>query len=628
MPRRVVVALFVLAATVAAWGGAGAADPAATATRVVGDDVVDTPVEVHGAHDGQHGPSEGHLPGSRRNVELLGRANIAGAAPGRVADVSAFGNYAYLAVRDPEGCSDAGVSVVDIFDPRGPEEVRFIDATEGSQPGEGSQVVNLATPAFTGQVLVFNNELCRLGGDGGVSLWDVTDPLNPVVLTAHAGDDTPPGLASRLHQIHSAFAWQAGDRAFVVLVDNEEEADVDILEITDPRRPVLVSETDLDAFNVLQPDVLGQESFLHDMVVQRVRGRWTMVASYWDGGYVLLDVEDPANPTYIADTTFPNPDTLTGLPGAEGNAHQAEFAANGNYIIAADEDFSPYRISPFEITSGPNAGPLPAGEFGFTVPIRTYPGSQVAGPTIYGGLGCPGSEAIPPASTLAVEPGQQRVVVLLRGGCFFSEKVEEAQQAGYDAVVIANHHAGAAGGEAADAYTCGVAGHVFTPTIGGVCVGHRAFHLLFATTPSYTGDDAPPVGTVGAPIRARSVFDGWGYVRLLDGRTLAEIDAYAIPESLDPAFAFGFGDLSVHEVAVDPANNGLAYLSYYSGGLRVVRYGPRGLQEVGHYVDPAGNNFWGVEVHRVSRPGFRLPVTLILASDRDSGLWIFRYTGG
>jgi hypothetical protein len=32
--------------------------------------------------------------------------------------------------------------------------------------------------------------------------------------------------------------------------------------------------------------------------------------------------------------------------------------------------------------------------------------------------------------------------VLLRGTCFFSEKVEAAQVAGYDAVLIANHHAG------------------------------------------------------------------------------------------------------------------------------------------------------------------------------------------
>ncbi len=96
---------------------------------------------------------------------------------------------------------------------------------------------------------------------------------------------------------------------------------------------------------------------------------------------------------------------------------------------------------------------------------------------------------------------------------------------------------------------------------------------------------------------------------------------------MDPAFAEGFGDLSVHEVAVDPQDPSLAYLSYYSGGLRAIQIQCANeadtstceLVEVGGYLDPAGNNFWGVETF-VGDDGF----TYILASDRDSGLWIFR----
>jgi hypothetical protein len=107
---------------------------------------------------------------------------------------------------------------------------------------------------------------------------------------------------------------------------------------------------------------------------------------------------------------------------------------------------------------------------------------------------------------------------------------------------------------------------------------------------------------------------------------MEEIDAYAIDEAMDPAFASGFGVLSVHEVAVDPFRPRVAYLSYYAGGLRVIRYGPTGIEEVGHYIHEEGNDFWGVEVHRLPQrvKGIR---KLILASDRDSGLWIFRYTG-
>ena len=604
--------------------------------RSTTDQLIDTPMDVDVAKDDQHGAEGGHLPGSRDDVKLLGRADIEGAAPGRVADVAAFGNFAYLTVRDPQGCSDAGVAIMDISKPRKPAQVGFIESTEGSFPGEGAQVVDLDTESFTGQVLVFNNEICALGGEGGFSLWDVTDPANPVVLTAHGGDNDPGGFVSEFNQIHSSFAWQAGDQAYVVIVDNEEFTDVDIFEITDPTNAVFISELDLNDFDVAQDELLNngnfQGSFLHDMVVKEINGKWTMLLSYWDGGWVLLDVDDPANPVFIDDSEYPYPDSLIPeVPFPEGNAHQAEFSPNGKFIIGTDEDFSPYRLKAFNVTSGPNAGSFPGGEFGFTVPIATYPDEEINGPTIYGGRACPSNEdygeqpPVPDASTLDVEPGEERILVVLRGLCFFSEKIEVAQEAGYDAVVIANHHAGSGFGENPDASLCGGQGHDFTPEIAAACTGHRAFHLLFNTTPGYEGpdDDAPPIGTLGEDIQASALFDGWGYVRLLDRNSLEEIDAYAIDEALDPDFAFGFGDLSVHEVAVDPVEQGLAYLSYYSGGLRVIRYGDRGIKEVGHYIDKKGNDFWGVEVHFLPKTHQKL----ILASDRDSGLWIFKFTG-
>ena len=148
--------------------------------------------------DKQHGGGAGHLPATQSNVELVGRADIEGAGEGRVADVAASGNYAYLTVRDPEGCSDAGVAIMDISDPSAPRQVGFIDATEGSFPGEGAQVLDVKTASFTGQVLLFNNEICGATGRGGVSLWDVTNPASPVVLTAHAGDPTSTATTTRL----------------------------------------------------------------------------------------------------------------------------------------------------------------------------------------------------------------------------------------------------------------------------------------------------------------------------------------------------------------------------------------------------------------------------------------------
>jgi hypothetical protein len=195
-------------------------------------------------------------------------------------------------------------------------------------------------------------------------------------------------------------------------------------------------------------------------------------------------------------------------------------------------------------------------------------------------------------------------------------------------VIIGNHHSGAQNGEAGDARLCGGQGHVFTPTIPGLCLGHRGMHLLFGQSPnySYTSGAEPEIGTVGEDIQAIPEFDGWGYVHLFGRESAAELDTYGIDEAFDPAFAHGYGDLSVHEVATDPQNPRRAYLSYYSGGMRALDIVCADendettceLEEVGGYLDEHGNDFWGVEAF------VRNGTTYVLGSDRDDGLWIFR----
>jgi hypothetical protein len=76
--------------------------------------------------------------------------------------------------------------------------------------------------------------------------------------------------------------------------------------------------------------------------------------------------------------------------------------------------------------------------------------------------------------------------------------------------------------------------------------------------------------------------------------------------------------LTVHEVATHPTQLDRAFLSYYASGLRSLAIEGNELVEIGGYLDPQGNNFWGVEVF------VRDGVTYVLGSDRDSGLWIFR----
>ena len=110
------------------------------------------------------------------------------------------------------------------------------------------------------------------------------------------------------------------------------------------------------------------------------------------------------------------------------------------------------------------------------------------------------------------------------------------------------------------------------------CGTHEAFHRIFNTAPQHELP-VPPVGepalsAEGERVDVGATFDGWGYVQLFRGRNLNHLDEYAVRESLDPRYASGFGDLSVHEVKTDPRGNYLGYIAYYNAGARVVKFWP------------------------------------------------------
>ena len=510
--------------------------------------------------------------------------------------------------------------------------------------GEGAHAISVNTPAFRGDILAVNNEPCGANGVGGFDLYDVSDPANPKTLIQGAGDRSPDGSLVQDPAVvpqsnHSIFIWQDGPRAYAVTVDNTELHDVDIFDITVPTNPEFIADLDLvELFpNIVDESANGDAIFHHDVVVKNIGGVQTMLAAYWDAGYVKLNVNDPAHPQYLGDTTFDAPDRLLGFDPPEGNAHQSEFSHDNRFVLAADEDFSPYRAGAFSITTGPNAGQYPAQEVSGGTSVALLPDRTLNGPVVYGGYGCDASAPVPQRSSVnlgTLAAGEEAILVLQRGptgdpsateeACFPGEKAANAVEAGWDAVLLVNRHLGDA---ASDEAFCGSGDFPPGARIVTACTTHEAFHRMFNSTPNFDlpvpGGDAPARGTIGAKVRAESIFDGWGYAHLYrnDNGKMAEIAAYAIPQSLDPRYASGFGDLSIHEFATDPETN-LAYSSYYAGGLRVVRFGDDGLQEVGRFIDDGGNNFWGVEQF-TDAAGNRL----IAGSDRDYGLYIVKYTG-
>ena len=605
---------------VTALAAAGLLAAAGPALAHTGDGAIDNAQATHGhdMHD-QHGGDEGHLdPVQTGNIDLVSKLGLSNVEAGGIADVSVYGDYAYLAAWGGVTCKANGIHVVDISDVASPREVAFIPSKEGSYPGEGVQVTSISTAAFTGDVLVSNNEICKdKAGFGGMNIYDVTDPTSPAPLAVGVGDSTAGGNQKKTaNQIHSVFAWDAGARAYAVMVDNEEAADVDIMDITNPRKPALIAEYDLAALapQILQPGQGLDEVFLHDMVVKEIGGRFIMLASYWDAGYVQLDVTDPANAVVLTDSDFTTPDPEAAESGltvpAEGNGHQAEFTLDNRFVIGADEDFSPYALTAQNVDDGTE---IDAGQGSGTPPLKE--GQTITGQSVFVGRACIGDAAVPAGK------GSQ-VAVVERGLCTFTEKVASVEAAGGYAAILVFNREGSDGcnGSLGMSVEGGIPTFGVAPRQQGFEIFDTAYDNAACLAGNGTQQAPIAVGTLGDTVTFASYFDGWGYVHLFDAGSMVELDTYAIPEAHDSAFATGFGDLSVHEVATSKQDSNLAYLSYYSGGLRVIDVSTGKIVEKGAFIDQGGNNFWGVETF------VKGGVEYVALSDRDLGLYIFQYT--
>ena len=172
------------------------------------------------------------------------------------------------------------------------------------------------------------------------------------------------------------------------------------------------------------------------------------------------------------------------------------------------------------------------------------------------------------------------IAVAVRGTCTFQVKTENAESRGYEGVIIFNNATGAPPCDTIlnmtfDGYT-GDAIALFVPrSVGMRLIGaydEETYSCGEAEVPSTPTPAAP---REGLPLSVTVAFDGWGYMHLYDnsGNNLTAVDHFAIEEGQDPRYAVGFGDLTVHEFATDPDRN-LGYVAHYSGGLRVLSFGP------------------------------------------------------
>ena len=605
------------------------------------------------AHDS---PNDGHIPkDTNYGFDVVGRDTLTGVSDGLYTDVWSHNGYAYIGTFQEPDCSNAGVFIVDMAAAVAnyPDTMGATVAEIKSAPNTRINDVKVHSVGDV-DVLITTQEPCGSTipggaisdansnpngngapfqvGQGGISLYDVTDPTKPKSLKKNFLE---------FEGVHNTFAWDHDGKSYLIgTADTFDFFDTFFVDITKPQSPKLLNITGaLDwipqGVNLDQLETGSSAGiFNHDVWVNIIDGVPTAVVSYWDLGFVTLDVTDPANPVFLDDSTYVDPEPITGEP-YEGNAHAAVFGGNGDYIFGGDEDFSP---SSFGISY--DGVEYPAG-----IALYGDDPNTLAGNVEYvGGDGC--------TSVAAPTGAEPQVALIDRGACFFSDKGANAEAAGYEGYIVTNN--------AGDGLINMSPGDNAIPTIPGVFIGQSAGDAIKANP--------------GLPVSASSIFDGWGYLHVINntggdvtvpvggmasGNTadipqMGELGYYApyqtVEEFDDNGVPFGtdFGDLTMHNIEADPLTKDVTpsftagprmFVSWYSLGMRALEYRPghfhdnsndegsysQNVHEVGRWIDEdGGSNFWGVHIDEMEIDGEGTQV--ILASDRNNGFYIFTFS--
>lgn len=610
---------------------------------------------------------DGHIPTNvNYGFSVIGHDTLGGISDGKYTDVWAHKGYAYVGTFQEPTCDRSGVYISDIRDPANPSTVGMIKSPPNTrindvkvhQVGNKDVLIHTLEPcgAFVGQgQAVGGGNGGSQQGMGGISMWDVTDPTNPHALKQNFLD----------FPVHNTFAWStAAGKTYLMIVDNVNLDDVHIADITRPQSPKLIANTGIATWLETNPEIgddgqlftgVFAASLLHDIWINDLDPgpgeNWQAVLSYWDAGFITLDVNDPANPIFLGDSSYPATDPVLGISPPEGNAHAAVYGGPGfDKIFGGDEDFDAFfsaviagaqEYSASQGSNVPQVGPGAATE-------------SLEGDTLYVGLAC--GDAIPSATDTGAS-----IAVIERGVCAFTTKAQTIEAAGYSAGIVFN-------GVAADRCEASVSmlvdggiPMVFVARSAGFGIlGINGYDPSQCGATDGSNPALPAIGTPGLLSTIGAVFDGWGYLHVLNNTTshvtvpkgmgenaqdpvtvgyLGEIGYYAPAEATDPALASGAGDLTMHNLEIDPLEPNRVFISWYSLGMRAVEWRPghfhtnsRGegvvswnMHEVGRFIAgeefgvAEGSNYWGITVTEVDGEQY------ILGTDRNTGLWIFRW---
>jgi len=297
----------------------------------------------------------GNKGGSAWNMEVVAHNDLGGR--GFNADVWAHEGYAYIghwgfqdwaAGSKNRFCPSAPNNGVAIVDSRTNVRVGTLQNPEGTS-AEDVVVYTARYGPFAGRdIAVAGIQWCGgsrydANADRGLMLWDVTSPAAPVQLGY-----LNTGCCTRgVHEFEVAnrtglqrtFAYAtvptsryADENTPSGFRDANGDGDFRLIDITDPAHPWQVSDWGIQ--DIGGPFSAGQgcdpDSNYGHGAEPSEDGKLVFL-SYWDSGYIRLDLTNPAAPTFTGRTVYP--------ANADGDAHSSQYDETRKLLFTADEDF-------------------------------------------------------------------------------------------------------------------------------------------------------------------------------------------------------------------------------------------------------------------------------------------------
>ena len=248
---------------------------------------------------------------------------------------------------------DSGFAYVGAIEEFTVKAVDVSDPTNPTLTAEASVLGGLAGPfdvKVAGEILAASTQGPPFAGPlpelPGVTLFDVSDPADPVPVSHLAGADFF-GLGP--FGSHNSFLWEGGGKTWLFVAGLDFISMV-IFDVTNPAVPVRVAHYDNGYV-----DFIGEFPFVHDLFVQENGGR---VRVYHSGiqGVEILDVTDALSGTCPAECELTFADNVVGynhytglLFGSDtamesppvtrpGFSHYIEPTGSGDVIWVADEE--------------------------------------------------------------------------------------------------------------------------------------------------------------------------------------------------------------------------------------------------------------------------------------------------